>query len=145
MNPLREPPKKPRREGRRSEKTSTCPRRLDVDDPLRDLRSELRGFARERKWTKYHSPKNLAMALAVEAAELMEIFQWLSPGESRNLKSGTLERAEEEIGDVLIYIIRLADRLSISPVEAAKKKMEKNRTRYPVDKAKGNAKKYTEF
>jgi NTP pyrophosphatase (non-canonical NTP hydrolase) len=126
------------------EKPRTGRERLNVD-PLRELTSELRKFARERRWTKYHSPKNLAMALAVEAAELMEIFQWLSPGESRKLKAGTIGRVEEEIGDVLIYLIRLADRLAISPVEAAKNKMEKNKAKYPVEKARGNPRKYNEF
>jgi dCTP diphosphatase len=141
---LSEPAERSRRKGRRSEITRTGRRRLNVD-PLWDLTSELRHFARERRWTYYHSPKNLAMALAVEAAELMEIFQWLSPGESRKLKAGAIERAEEEIGDILIYLIRLADRLAISPVQAAKNKLEKNKAKYPVEKARGNAKKYTEF
>jgi dCTP diphosphatase len=112
---------------------------------FQDLIDDLRVFARERDWNQYHTPKNLSMALAVEAAELMEIFQWLTPAESRKLKP--IERAEvkDEIGDVMIYLVRLADRLSISPLEAARAKLVKSRRKYPVEKARGNARKYTKF
>jgi dCTP diphosphatase len=114
-------------------------------DTFQDLIEDLRVFARERDWDKYHSPKNLSMALAVEAAELMEIFQWLTPTESRKIKPIELAEVKDEIGDVMIYLARLADRLSISPLEAARAKLEKSRKKYPVDKARGNAKKYTKF
>ncbi len=112
---------------------------------LKELVDDIRAFAIERDWGKYHTPKNLSMALAIEASELMEIFQWLTPRESRKLGDIEKKEAEDEIGDVLIYLLRLADSLSISPVDAARKKLVKNRTKYPVEKSRGNAKKYTRF
>ena len=112
---------------------------------MEELIEKLRKFAEERDWEQFHSPKNLSMALVVEASEILEILQWLSEEESRNLDPRTLSRLREEIGDVQIYLARLADQLGISPLEAAKEKLEKNQKKYPVDKAKGSAKKYTEF
>ncbi len=112
---------------------------------IETLVQDLRAFAAERDWDRFHSPKNLSMALVIEASELMEIFQWLSPTESCRLKPSDLARVEDEIGDVMIYLVRLADRLSISPVDAAHKKLQKSKEKYPVHKARGNAKKYTEF
>lgn len=109
------------------------------------LRNALREFAAERRWEVYHSPKNLAMALSVEAAELLEHFQWLTEDESACLGSEKLEQIAEEIGDVMIYLVRLADRLGIDPLAAARKKNEINRSKYPVDVVKGSAKKYTEY
>ena len=110
-----------------------------------ELIIKLRKFAHERDWEQFHSPKNLSMALVVEASEILEIFQWLSEEESRNLDPKTIARVKEEIGDVQIYIARLADQLGISPLEAAYEKLEKNKKKYPIDKAKGSAKKYTDF
>ena len=112
---------------------------------MEELIKKLRKFSEERDWEQFHSPKNLSMALVVEASEILEILQWLSEKESRNLDPRTLSRVREEIGDVQIYIARLADQLGISPLEAAKEKLEKNQKKYPVDKAKGSARKYTEF
>lgn len=116
-----------------------------MEATLENLRIEIRAFAREREWDKYHTPKNLSMALAVEASELMEIFQWLTPSESNNLKPVERAEVEAEIGDIMIYLVRLADRLKISPLAAARKKLEMNKEKYPLDKARGNAKKYTKF
>ncbi len=110
-----------------------------------ELIKEIRIFAHERDWEQFHSPKNLSMALVVEASEILEIFQWLSEEESRILDPKTLARVKEEIGDVQIYIARLADQLGISPLEAAYEKLEKNQKKYPINKAKGSAKKYTDF
>jgi len=112
---------------------------------LEDLREQLREFARERDWEQFHSPKNLAMALAVESAELLEVFQWLREDESRRLSPDALARADEEIADVLLYLVRLADQLGIDPVAAAKRKMVANARKYPADKARGNARKYDEL
>ncbi len=109
------------------------------------LIKELRKFAKERDWEKFHSPKNLAMALAVEAAEIMELFQWLTEEQSRNLDKRTLKKLEKEIGDVQNYLARLADQLDLSPIEAALSKIKENKKKYPVKKARGNAKKYTDF
>jgi dCTP diphosphatase len=110
-----------------------------------DLIKELRKFARDRDWEKFHSPKNLSMALAVEAAEIMELFQWLTEEQSQNLDKKTLKRLKKEIGDVQIYLTRLADQLGISPVEAAIAKIHENRKKYPVKKARGSATKYSDF
>ena len=109
---------------------------------LNDLRAAIRAFAQARDWEQFHTPKNLVMALSVETAELMEHFQWLTPTQSTNLDSKTLEEVAQEIGDVLIYLTRLADVLGIDPLQAAFDKIEINALKYPVDKAKGNNTKY---
>jgi len=112
---------------------------------MEELIKKLRQFAFDRDWEQFHSPKNLAMALAVEVAEILEHFQWLTEKESRNLPPDKLEKIKKEIGDVQIYLARLADQLGFSPIEAAKKKLKQNAQKYPPEKAKGSAKKYTEF
>jgi NTP pyrophosphatase (non-canonical NTP hydrolase) len=112
---------------------------------LTTLAAKLRTFAAERDWDQFHSPKNLAMALSVEVSELMEHFQWLTEKQSSALTPEKLQQVREEIGDVMIYLTRLADKLGINPVEAAFEKLEVNRAKYPVDKSKGSAKKYTEL
>jgi dCTP diphosphatase len=112
---------------------------------LTDLARRLRDFARERDWEKFHTPKNLAMALAVEVAELMEPFQWLRSSASAKLDQKTLVQVREEIGDVLIYLVRLADRLGIDPLAAAAEKIRINQRKYPADRVRGKAKKYTEY
>ena len=112
---------------------------------LAGLRDRLRDFARERDWERFHSPKNLAMALSVEAAELVEVFQWRTEEQSRRLEPAALAAASEEIADVLLYLVRIADQLGIDPVEAAKRKLVANAAKYPADKARGNARKYDEL
>jgi len=112
---------------------------------MEELIKKLREFAKERDWEQFHSPKNLSMALAVEIAEIVEHFQWLTQEESRNLDPEVLKKVREEIGDVQIYLARLADQLGISPIEAALEKLEINRRKYPPDKARGKATKYTDF
>ena len=112
---------------------------------MQELIRQIREFARERDWEEFHSPKNLAMALSVEVAEIAEHFQWLTQTESNNLDRGKLAEVEEEIADVLIYLTRLADRLGIDPIEAARKKMRINAKKYPVEKSKGKAAKYSEI
>lgn len=116
-----------------------------TERPLEELAILLREFAAERDWDQFHSPKNLAMALSVEASELMEHFQWLTEEQSSALQTEKLQQVREEIGDVLIYLIRLADKLGIDPSEAAFEKLELNRAKYPEDKVRGSAKKYTEL
>jgi len=108
------------------------------------LIQKLRAFAQERDWDQFHSPKNLAMALSIEAAELMEIFQWLTQPQSRDLDADKLAKLKDEIGDVQIYLTMLADKFGLDPIQAAHAKVEKNRVNYPVSKAKGNALKYKE-
>lgn len=106
---------------------------------MEELTRELREFACERDWEQFHSPKNLAMALSVEAAEIVEHFQWLTQEESLNLNPEKLAEISDEVGDVLIYLTRLADRLGIDPLQAAMQKVEKNREKYPAVAVKGSA------
>ncbi|HAY22777.1 MAG TPA: nucleotide pyrophosphohydrolase [Desulfobacterales bacterium] len=110
-----------------------------------DLTAKLRAFASERDWDQFHSPKNLVMALSIEVSELMEHFQWLTEEQSSALPPEKLQQVREEIGDVLIYLTRLADKLGVDMLEAAAKKLEVNRAKYPADKVRGSAKKYTEL
>ena len=115
------------------------------DLSLEDLRSAISAFIRERDWEQFHSPKNLAMALSVEVAEIVEHFQWLTQEQSRNLPPEKLAEVRQEIGDVMIYLVELADKLGIDPVEAAKSKVEINGNKYPAELVKGKASKYTEY
>jgi dCTP diphosphatase len=112
---------------------------------LEDLRSAISAFIQERDWEQFHSPKNLAMALSVEVAEIVEHFQWLTEEDSKNLPPGKLAEVREEIGDIMIYLTELADKLGIDPVEAAKAKMTINGQKYPAELVKGKASKYTEY
>lgn len=108
-------------------------------DSLEQLRHALRRFAAARDWEQFHTPKNLAMALAVEAAELVEHFQWLTAGQSSALDTSSKRAVAGEIADVLIYLTRLADRLGIDPVAAAKRRIRVNAKRYSVRRARGNS------
>lgn len=112
---------------------------------MEELIQKLRAFAKERDWDQFHSPKNLAMALTVETAELLEEFQWLTEEQSRHPDKERLERIIDEIGDVMIYLVLLSDHLGIDPLKSAFEKIEKNRQKYPVEKVRGTAKKYTEL
>ena len=105
----------------------------------------LRQFAEERDWDQFHSPKNLSMALSAEVAEIVEHFQWLTEEQSKQLSNEKLGEVETELADTLIYLIRLADKLDVDLLQAALSKIDVNEQKYPVDKAKGNAKKYTEL
>ena len=109
------------------------------------LRDKLRAFTEARDWDQFHSPKNLSMALSAEAAELLEIFQWLTEEQSRALDAKANNAARDEIADVLLYLIRIADQLGIDPVAEAHRKLDANEKKYPADKSRGNAKKYTEL
>ena len=112
---------------------------------LNTLKQRLREFAEARDWDQFHSPKNLSMALSAEVAEIIEHFQWLTEEQSKNLPQSKLDEVETELADTLIYLIRLADKLDIDLLAAAISKIELNEQKYPVDKVKGNAKKYTEY
>ena len=112
---------------------------------MKELLKTIRNFAHRRDWDQFHSPKNLAMALSVEVAEIVEHFQWLTQAESNNMDAAKLAAIKEEIADVMIYLTRLADRLGIDPVQAAEEKMRINEKKYPVDKVKGIAAKYTDL
>ncbi len=112
---------------------------------MKELRDTIKDFNNERDWHQFHSPKNLAMALMVETAELLEHFQWLTQEQSRNLDPAKKEKISEEIGDILIYLVNLADKLDIDPLQAAQNKVKKNRKKYPVDKSRGKSLKYDEL
>jgi dCTP diphosphatase len=112
---------------------------------LEGLRRKLREFSAAREWDRFHSPKNLAMALAAEAGELLEVFQWLTEEESRNLEPRALAAVREVIADVLLYLVRLGAVAGIDPLAAAADKLAENARKYPVEKARGNARKYTDL
>ncbi|MFD0559869.1 NTP pyrophosphatase (non-canonical NTP hydrolase) [Stackebrandtia endophytica] len=110
-----------------------------MNSDLDDLSKALRDFATERDWEQFHNPKNLAMALAGEAGELVAEFQWLTPAEAADLSPEAHARVAAEMADVLSYLVRLADVLDIDLVSAASDKIAANATRYPVATARGNA------
>jgi NTP pyrophosphatase (non-canonical NTP hydrolase) len=111
------------------------------DSALEELRERLRRFASERDWQQFHAPKNLAIALSVEAAELLEHFQWLPEEASRRLGEAELGRVREELADVLLYLVRLADELGVDLLAAAHDKIAINARKYPVDTARGSSRK----
>jgi NTP pyrophosphatase (non-canonical NTP hydrolase) len=121
------------------------PLESDEEETLETLRHRLRKFAGDRDWDQYHSPKNLSMALIAEAAELVEHFQWLTEAQSSNLPANKLAEVEQEVADILIYLIRLADKLDIDLVDAAVRKINLNEQKYPAGVVRGSAKKYTEY
>lgn len=112
---------------------------------IESLQLALRDFAAEREWDQFHSPKNLATALAVEAAEILEHFQWLTEEQSRSLPETKRNEVAEELADVLLYLVRLADKMDIDLMTAARGKLQKNSQNYPVGKARGRSTKYTEL
>lgn len=112
---------------------------------VQELIDRIRAFDLERQWGRYHSPKNLVMALAGEVGELIEHFQWLTQEQSRHLPAAKKAAVEEEIGDVTLCLLNLADQLGVDILEAAGRKLERNKEKYPVEKAKGRADKYTEL
>ena len=111
-------------------------------DSLETLRAQLAQFAAERDWEQFHNPKNLAMAVAGEAGELIEHFQWLTPEQAENMPRETRDEVALECADVLLFLLRLADRLGIDLAQAAQKKLLLNAKKYPVEKARGKATKY---
>ncbi|NRF66957.1 nucleotide pyrophosphohydrolase [Aquincola sp. S2] len=114
-------------------------------DSLHDLAQELSQFASDRDWAQFHSPKNLASALVVEAAELLEHFQWLTEAQSRELSPEKRDAVSQELADVLLYLIQLSSALDIDPIAAAQAKLKVNELKYPVDRARGSSKKYDEL
>ena len=112
---------------------------------MKQLLDRIRAFNGERDWDQYHSPKNLAMGLMIEAAELAEQFLWDTTEESLRPPPEKRTAIEEEIGDVLIYLLNLADKLEIDVLDAARKKLETNRQKYPVKKVRGKKGKWTEY
>ncbi|WP_138518894.1 nucleotide pyrophosphohydrolase [Limnobacter alexandrii] len=101
-------------------------------DSLEQLQQRLIEFSNARRWEKFHSPKNLSMALSVEVAELLEHFQWLSEEESRQVQGNKLDEVKEEVADVLLYLLQICNQLHIDPIDAAQKKLVKNALKYPA-------------
>lgn len=110
-----------------------------------ELQERLRAFVAAREWEQFHSPKNLAAGLATEAAELLEIFLWLTEAESSRLGADKLARLRDEIGDVQLYLVNLADKFALDPLECASVKLEANEAKYPAERVRGSAKKYNEY
>ncbi len=115
------------------------------DSELANLREVVRQFAEERDWDQFHTPKNLSSALCVEAAELLEHFQWLERGDAAELGPNQLEQVRHEMADVLVYLVRLADKLDVDLHAAVLEKMVLNRAKYPADKVRGDSRKYSEY
>lgn len=114
-------------------------------DSLEALRSRINQFVKERDWDQFHSPKNLAMAMIVEAAELVEHFQWDTLEESRQLSDEKREQVGQELADTFVYLLRIAEVTGIDLIEAANRKIDLNAQKYPVEKVKGSNKKYTDY
>ncbi len=116
-----------------------------MSDRLEAIKIRLQEFAKERDWDQFHSPKNFSMALIVECAELVEHFQWLTDEQSKNLPAETLDEVSLEMADIMMYLIRLADKLDIDLLQAVDRKIELNAIKYPVEKSKGIATKYNKL
>lgn len=114
-------------------------------DALKALRQQLRDFAAERDWQQFHTPKNLASALCVEAAELLEPFQWLATGKLEELDEPQRQAIRHEMADVLSYLIMLADKLEVDLIAATREKIALNALKYPVGQVRGDARKYSEY
>lgn len=112
---------------------------------LKKFQTEFRAFVTEREWDQFHTPKNLAMALSGEVGELLEHFQWLTPEQSADLPEESRTRVAEEIADVQIYLAALADRLGVEVGPAVARKMELNAEKYPAERVRGSARKYTDY
>jgi dCTP diphosphatase len=116
-----------------------------MPDKLRALQQRLAAFAAARDWDQFHSPKNLAMALSVEAAELVEEFQWLTEEQSRSLDAERGERVRLELADVFIYLLRMADKLDVDLMRAADDKIAHNERKYPAERVRGDSRKYDQY
>ena len=114
-------------------------------DSLDALNARLLAFARERDWEQFHSPKNLAMALAGECGELLEHFQWLTQAQSADLVPDKRQAVAHEVADILIYLLRLCERLDIDPIAAAYEKIAINEARYPTERVRGDARRAGEY
>jgi len=114
-------------------------------DSLDALRARVNAFVTERDWVQFHSPKNLAMAMIVEAGEVVEHFQWMTEDESRNLDAETKEQVGQELSDTLVYLLRIAEVCGVDLIEAANKKIDLNAKKYPVEKCKGSNAKYSTY
>ena len=114
-------------------------------DSIDELRNRVNNFVTERDWAQFHTPKNLAMAMIVEAAELVEQFQWDTPQESMLLTPEKREAISHELADTFVYLLRIAEVLGIDLIQAANEKIDLNAKKYPADKARGSNAKYTAY
>ncbi|MEK6777105.1 MAG: nucleotide pyrophosphohydrolase [bacterium] len=112
---------------------------------MKELTQKIKQFVEERDWDRFHSPKNLAMALSVEVAEVVEHFQWLSEAESMGISDEKKTEVRDELGDILIYLVQLSSKLGIDLIEAAHQKVDKNALKYPRERVRGKALKYSEY
>jgi NTP pyrophosphatase (non-canonical NTP hydrolase) len=112
---------------------------------LKQIQQRMNAFVRERDWDQFHSPKNLSMALAVEAGELMEHFQWLTEADSHALPPDKLLAVEHELADILLYLVRIAEQTGVDLPAAVESKMALNEKKYPAHVVRGSARKYTEY
>jgi len=118
---------------------------MSSDAALDRLRDSIRRFNEERDWGQFHTPKNLAAGLVIEAAEVLEVLQWDQAAGGADIPPAKRDRLVEEMGDVLIYLVNLADKLGVDLVEAAASKLRKNEAKYPAERVRGSAKKYDEY
>ena len=116
-----------------------------MTDSLQQLRDRLQTFVQERDWEQFHSPKNLAMAMIVEAAELVEHFQWMTEQQSLEIEDEKRKQVAHEIADTFVYLLRMADVLDIDLIAAANAKIDLNAEKYPVEKVRGRNDKYTTY
>lgn len=116
-----------------------------MNDSLQNLRAKINAFVAERDWAQFHTPKNLAMAMIVEAAELVEQFQWDTPSESQHLTPEKRAAVSHELADTFVYLLRIAEVLEIDLIAAANEKIELNALKYPAEKARGSNAKYTQY
>ncbi|HAF43937.1 MAG TPA: nucleotide pyrophosphohydrolase [Gallionellaceae bacterium] len=116
-----------------------------ADNDFDRIKKQVREFVQERDWDQFHSPKNLSMALIVEAAEMVEHFQWLTEEQSSNLPPEKLAEVEQELADIQVYLISLAEKLKLDIIAAVDKKLVLNAAKYPADQVRGSSKKYTEY
>lgn len=116
-----------------------------MTDSLNELKARVNAFVEERDWAQFHTPKNLAMAMIVEAAELVEQFQWDTPEESQTLSLEKREAVSHELADTFVYLLRIAEVLKIDLVAATNQKIDLNALKYPVEKARGSNAKYTKY
>ncbi|MFT7228645.1 MAG: dCTP diphosphatase [Methylophilaceae bacterium] len=114
-------------------------------DSIDQLRARVNQFVEERDWVQFHSPKNLSMAMIVEAGEVVEHFQWMTETDSKNLDAEKKEQVGQELSDTFVYLLRIAEVCGIDLIDAANKKIDLNANKYPVEKAKGSNAKYTEY
>lgn len=117
----------------------------DRETTLQELKERMAGFVRERDWEQFHTPKNLSMSIAIEAAELMEHFQWLTVEQSRSLDVEALGNVGEELADIVIYALSLSNFLGLDLSDTILRKMDKNERKYPADQVKGKSHKYTYY